>query len=77
MTEDDSIHIRFTHSERAFREVVVFGDRAVYQSEDAKTYQCPECLRPIPTTYEGKDVPTVTCIGGGNHVVRWTGPEVM
>jgi hypothetical protein len=51
------------------------GDRAIWQSETAKTYQCPICLRPVFSQYEGNDQPTtIICEGftnGGGHRLQW------
>jgi hypothetical protein len=38
--------------------------------DTAKIYQCPVCLRPVFTTYEGDEVPTIVHEDGG-HRVTW------
>ena len=51
------------------------NDKAIWQSDTAKTYQCPYCLRPIFTQYEGDVAVTeddIECLPDG-HRVRWTG----
>jgi len=54
------------------RREVVPSDRAIWQSDTAKTYQCPVCLRPVFTQYEGNEIPVITCGGVGQpHVVEW------
>ena len=47
------------------------GDRAIWQSENAKTYRCSVCQRPVFTNYEGQDVPVILCIGSGGHDLVW------
>jgi hypothetical protein len=52
---------------------IVPQDRAVWQSDTAKTYQCPVCLRPIFSQYEGDELPTVYCGDGplDPHRLEW------
>jgi hypothetical protein len=55
----------------AHEEVVKYGI-AVWQSDTAKTYRCPYCLKPLFSQYEGEESPTVTCHGPlADHVLRW------
>ena len=52
-------------------ELIPFG-RVIWQSETAKTYQCPTCLRPIFSQYEGDESPTVICHGPmADHRLCW------
>lgn len=55
------------------RREVVPNDRAIWQSETAKTYQCPYCLRPIFSQHEGEDLPRIECRSGltEGHVLEW------
>lgn len=54
------------------REDVIPYGRAIWQSNTAKTYQCPFCLRPLFSQYEGDDSPTVICNGPlAEHRLRW------
>lgn len=46
------------------------NDRAIWQSDTAKTYRCPFCLRPIFSQYEGEKLPIVECFPD-RHVLRW------
>lgn len=49
------------------------NDRAIYQNDRAKTYQCPWCLHPIFSQYEGDDKPVVLCHGiTKGHTLTWT-----
>ena len=43
---------------------------AIYQSEKAKTYQCPHCFGPVFCQYEGESRPVIECLEG-EHVVKW------
>jgi len=49
---------------------VVEGGRAIWQSETAKTYRCPVCLRPIFTQHEGDGLPEIIC-KGTSHSLTW------
>jgi hypothetical protein len=48
------------------------GFRAIWQSETARTYQCPVCLAPVFTQYEGDEDPVIDCRRPDGHLVRWT-----
>lgn len=52
-------------------EFVPFGP--VLHSLDAQTYQCPFCLKPVITQYEGTDTATrIDCKGPlEGHLVVW------
>lgn len=55
-------------------EEIVRGDRAVWQSDSAKSYYCEQCHRWVRTQYEGEKQPkTIICEGGisGGHRVQW------
>jgi hypothetical protein len=52
-------------------EEIVPGDRAIWQSDRAKTYRCPVCLRPVFSGYEGDESPTIYCDGSGQHRLVW------
>jgi hypothetical protein len=53
-------------------EIVPCG-QAIWQSDDAKTYQCPKCARPIFSQYEGEQEPKIICFGPvGGHRLEWT-----
>jgi hypothetical protein len=70
------LHVRFTSSERHIRNEVISTNRAIWQPETAKTYQCPECLAAIKTQYEYEDLPAIECLRPyGLHSLTWTGPE--
>jgi hypothetical protein len=47
------------------------NDRAIWQSDTAKTYRCPICRRPIFSQWEGQESPTVDCRPDG-HQLTWT-----
>lgn len=47
------------------------GGRAIWQSDGAKTYQCPTCLQSVFSQYEGTESPEVECKANGDHVLRW------
>jgi hypothetical protein len=52
---------------------VVPMDRAIWQSETAKAYLCPFCLRTIRSQYEGDELPVITCEGPMSpHRLEWT-----
>ena len=57
------------------RSVFVRGDVAVYQSERAKTYQCPTCAGPVFTDYEGDALPSIVCDRPRGHLVEWNEVE--
>lgn len=54
--------------------VVEFVPRGVvvWQSEQAKTYQCPQCLEPVRTQYEGDRAQVteadIECLPEGHRV---------
>jgi hypothetical protein len=54
-------------------EIVPFG-RVIWQSDTAKTYQCPQCLSNVRTQYEGDESPRrIVCHGPmADHVVEWS-----
>jgi len=54
-------------------EEIVPGGRVIWQSDHAKIYQCPFCLRPVFSQYEGDELPTIVCDRGipGEHRLRW------
>lgn len=54
------------------RRELVPSDRAIWQSETAKTYTCPFCRRFIRSQYEGEELPTIVCSGPmESHVLEW------
>jgi hypothetical protein len=45
---------------------------AVFRSENANVYQCPMCLCPLFSTYEGPEVPVIVCRGPFEpHRLEW------
>jgi hypothetical protein len=55
---------------------IIPGDRVIWQSDKAKTYQCPVCMRPVFSQYEGDDLPAIVCEGAfgnvmGAHRLTW------
>ena len=64
-------------SEQQPRREVVPMDRAIWQSETAKTYQCPFCFHGVKTQYEGDDPAFIReCPGPLEaHIVEW--PEAV
>lgn len=60
------------------RRETVPGGQAIWQSDTAKTYQCPVCHGYVFTQYEGEASPTkIACVlsadnlGVRSHVVEW------
>ena len=43
------------------------SDRAIWQTDRSKTYQCPVCGRPVYSQYEGSLRPQITCFGMSGH----------
>lgn len=57
------------------REEFVPAGRAIWQSDTAKTYQCPFCLRPVFSTHEGEDMPVIVCEPRIGHRLQWTSAD--
>ena len=51
------------------------GCHPIWQSETAKTYQCPFCLRAIFSQYEGDKLPMIICGATfyNGHRLEWAG----
>lgn len=47
------------------------NDRAIWQPDRAKTYQCSVCKRPIFSQFEGEALPMVDCQPNG-HLLTWS-----
>lgn len=47
------------------------ADRALWRSDRAKVYRCPECGRNVFSSHESDERATVECIPVG-HLVRWS-----
>lgn len=56
------------------KEEFVAKGRAIWQSDAAKTYQCPTCYLPIFSQHEGDDQPTIACNPDG-HRLQWSVAE--
>lgn len=54
----------------AHEEVVPKG-QAIYVREKAQIYQCPRCLRSVPTQYQGAKIATRIDCELDTHRVRW------
>lgn len=47
-------------------------DRAVWQSETAKSYWCDDCNSRVFTSYDGEAQPWIECQPEGHMVAWWT-----
>jgi hypothetical protein len=53
------------------KEEIISNAKAIWQqSETARTYRCPVCLRPVFSQHEGDEIPAITC-EAGQHRLRW------
>lgn len=67
--------ITVTESGKRVWKEIVPGAQAIWQEDDARTYQCPACSKPVFSQHTDDVKPTtIRCLPTA-HILEWEYPE--